>query len=118
MLGWKKLKAGDYVKTFETNKLWKISSVSSSIYFHKNYDIKIYRALYPENHKYFGNVANVSSSLYERVFTTQSIDQKCYGIIWINNFYTEYRNQKNPSEITDDNTITYLWQSSSIMSLH
>ena len=117
-VAWKKLKAGDYaVKTFETNKLWKINSVSSSIYFHKNYDIKIYRALYPENHKYFGNVANISSSLYERVFTTQSIDPKMLWYYLDHNFYTEYRNQKNPSEITDDNTITYLWQSSSIMSL-
>ena len=117
-VAWKKLKAGDYtVKTFEANKLWKIETVSSSIYFHKNYDIQVYRALYPENHKYFGNVANISSSLYERVFTTQSIDPKMLWYYLDHNFYTEYKNQKNPSDITDDNTITYLWQSSSIMSL-
>lgn len=117
-IAWKKLKGGDYtVKTFEANKLWKIETVSSSIYFHKNYDINIYRALYPENHKYFGNVANISSSLYERVFTTQSIDPKILWYYLDHNFYTEYKNQKDPLDITNNDTITYLWQSSSIMAL-
>ena len=117
-VAWKKLKGGDYtVKTFEAHKLWKIETVSSSIYFYDNYGIKLYRALYPENHKYFGNVANISSSLYERVFTTQSLDPKILWYYLDHNFYTEYANNKNPLEETDDNTITYLWQSSSIMSL-
>lgn len=115
-VAWKKLKGGDYtVKTFEANKLWQFETVTSSIYHHADYGIKLYRALYPENHKYFGNVANLSSSLYERVFTTQSIDPKILWYYLDHNFYTEYENEKNPLDITDDNTITYLWQSSSMM---
>lgn len=117
-VAWKKLKGGDYtVRTFEANKLWRFETVTSSIYHHAKYGMNLYRALYPENHKYFGNVANLSSSLYERVFTTQSIDPKLLWYYLDHNFYTEHEKEKNPLDITDDNTITYLWQSSSIMAL-
>jgi hypothetical protein len=79
-----------------------------------NYGIKVYRAFYPENHKYFGNVANISSSLYERVFTTQSLDPKILWYYLDHNYYTEYKSEKQPSFITTDDQITYLAESASL----
>ena len=116
---WKKLKKGDYtVRPFEIYKLWELSSDSTEP---KNYfglfDIKLYRALYPENHKYYGGVANLSSSLYERVFTTQSFDPKLLWYYLDHNFYTEYSKDKIPNVVTDYNRITYLAESSSMMVL-
>jgi hypothetical protein len=116
---WKKLKKGDYtVRPFEVYKLWEISSDSNEP---KNYyglfDIQIYRALYPENYKYYGGVANLSSSLYERVFTTQSLDPKLLWYYLDHNFYTEYSKDKFPNVITDYDRITYLAESSSMMVL-
>ena len=116
---WKKLKKGDYtVRPFEVYKLWEISSDSNEP---KNYyglfDIKIYRALYPENHKYYGGVVNLSSSLYERVFTTQSLDPKLLWYYLDHNFYTEYSKDKFPNVVTDYDRITYLAESSSMMVL-
>ena len=59
----KQLKAGDFtIRPFEVNKVWKFSSYMPEIEYLDNYGIKVYRAFYPENHKYFGNVANLSSS--------------------------------------------------------
>lgn len=111
----KKLKGGDYtIRPFKANKLWNISSYNPEVEYFGNYNIKIYRAFYPENHKYFGNVANISSSLYERVFTTQSLDPKILWYYLDHNFYTEYSNKKVPSFITPDNQITYLAESSSL----
>jgi hypothetical protein len=111
----KKLKAGEFtIRPFEINKLWKISTDNSEQYHYEKYDIKVYRAYYPENHKYFGNVANISSSLYERVFTTQSLDPKILWYYLDHNYYTEYRNEKLPSTITLDNQITYLSESASL----
>jgi hypothetical protein len=116
---WKKLKKGDYtVRPFEVYKLWEISSDSNEP---KNYyglfDIKIYRALYPENYKYYGGVVNLSSSLYERVFTTQSLDPKMLWYYLDHNFYTEYSKDKFPNVVTDYDRITYLAESSSMMVL-
>lgn len=122
-LAWKRLKAGEYtVKRFEANKRWEFTTDTSvnllnGPSYYQNYDIKLYRAFYPENHKYFGNVANISSSLYERVFTTQSIDPKLLWYYLEHNYYTEYQKEKVPGLLTPDDTITYLWQSSSMMVL-
>lgn len=116
---WKKLKKGDYtVRPFEVYKKWKISSDSNepNTYFGL-FDIKVYRAYYPENHKYFGGVANLSSSLYERVFTTQSVDPKLLWYYLDHNFYTEYSKEKIPNVITDYERITYLAESSSVFVL-
>lgn len=111
----KKLKGGEYtIRPFQTNKLWNISSYNPEVEYFGNYNIQIYRAFYPENHKYFGNVANISSSLYERVFTTQSLDPKILWYYLDHNFYTEHSNKKLPSFITPNNQITYLAESSSL----
>jgi hypothetical protein len=116
---WKKLKKGDYtVRPFEVYKLWEISSDSNEPNnYYGLYDINVYRSYYPENHKYYGGVANISSSLYERVFTTQSIDPKLLWYYLDHNFYTEYSKEKTPTVITDYSRITYLAESSSVMVL-
>ena len=111
----KKLKAGDYtIRPFEVNKLWNISSIIPESEYYQKFGINVYRAFYPENHKYFGNVANISSSLYERIFTTQSLDPKMLWYYLDHNYYTEYKNTKQPSFITDDNQITYMAESASL----
>jgi len=116
---WKKLKKGDYtVRPFEVYKLWEISSDSNEPKnYYGLYDINVYRSYYPENYKYYGGVANLSSSLYERVFTTQSVDPKMLWYYLDHNFYTEYSNDKIPNVITDYGRITYLAESSSMMVL-
>jgi hypothetical protein len=115
-VAWKKLKAGDYtVRSFEANKLWKINTDTNDQYYYDNIGTKVYRALYAENHKYFGKVANLSSSLYERVFPSQSLDPKLLWYHLDHTYYTEYENGKVPVFITEDATLTYLWQSSSIV---
>ena len=111
----KRLKAGDFtIRPFEVNKRWKISSYMPENEYYEKYGIKIYRAFYPENHKYFGNVATVSSSMYERVFTTQSLDPKMLWYYLDHNYYTEYKSEKQPSFITGDDQITYLAESASM----
>lgn len=111
----KRLKAGDFtIRPFEVNKVWKFSSYMPEVEYLDNYGIKVYRAFYPENHKYFGNVANISSSLYERIFTTQSLDPKILWYYLDHNYYTEYKSEKQPSFITTDDQITYLAESASI----
>ncbi len=116
---WKKLKKGDYtVRPFEVYKLWQISSdVVEPRNYYGLFDIQLYRALYPENHKYYGGVANLSSSLYDRVFTTQSLDPKLLWYYLDHNFYTEYSKDKIPNVVTDYERITYLAESSSMMVL-
>lgn len=116
---WKKLKKGEYtVRPFEVYKLWEISSDAiEPNTFYRLFDIQVYRSLYPENHKYFGGVANLSSSLYERVFTTQSLDPKMLWYYLDHNFYTEYAKEKIPNVVTDYDRITYLAESSSVMVL-
>lgn len=116
---WKRLKKGDYtVRPFEVYKKWELSSdPSDEKVFYQNFGIRVYRALYPENHKYFGGVANLSSSLYERVFTTQSLDPKLIWYYLDHNFYTEYSKDKIPNVVTDYGRITYLAESSSVVVL-
>lgn len=111
----KTLKSGDYtIRPFEVNKLWTISSDISDYEYYENFGIKVYRAFYPENHRYFGNVATISSSMYQRVFTTQSIDPKVLWYYLDHNFYTEYDKNKQPLNITNQHQITYLAESSSV----
>jgi hypothetical protein len=96
---YKPLKSGEYTITpFEINKKWKISAYASDSNFYSSLNADIFRVFYPENHKYFGNVVNISSSLYERTFTTQSLDPK---ILWYwldNKFYDEYNVDKIPAD--------------------
>lgn len=114
---WKKLKKGDYtIRPFEVYKRWGLSSDVNDIeHYVGRFGIKIYRALYPENHKYYGNIATLGSSLYHRVFLTQSWDPKLLWYYLDHNFYTEYRKDKYPNVITDYERITYLAESSSVM---
>jgi hypothetical protein len=116
---WKKLKKGDYtVRPFEVYKNWILSSDSTDkLSYFGLFDIKIFRALYPENHKYYGGVANVGSSLYDRVFLSQSADPKLLWYYLDHNFYTEYSKEKIPNVVTDYDRITYLAESSSMMVL-
>ncbi len=117
-LCFKQLKAGDYtVKTFEANKLWEFRTNETEYYFYKNFGINTYRALYPENYKYFGNVITISSSMYERTFTTQSLDPKILWYYLDHNYYTDYRKDKLPLITTDDEIITYLSNSASLMTI-
>jgi hypothetical protein len=113
---WKKLQKGDYtVRPFEANKLWEITTNLQDRNYFGNSGIKVYRAYYPENDRYFGNVANLSSSLYQRVFTTQSIDPKMIWYQLDNAYYTNYNWDKQPVLLTDNKRKTYLAESSSVM---
>ena len=114
-LAWKKLKAGEHtVREFQANKLWQFSSDSSDVFNYRNTRLGLYRTFYPENYKYFGQVANLSSSLYERVFTTQSLDPKVLWYYMDHRYYTPFTTEKIPSTITDDNLIANHYLSGSI----
>lgn len=99
---YKKLKKGDYeVKPLRTYKKWNFASDDSSTFagrstYYGENGIQIYRSFYPENDKYFGAVANLSSSVYERVFTTQSIDPKLIWYYLDHTFYTNLTPDKRP----------------------
>lgn len=113
---WKRLKKGDYtVKPFPVYKLWEVNSQTGSVDYYGNYNIGVYRALYPQNNLYFGGVANISSSLYQRLIPSQSHDPKVLWYYLDHNFYTEYDKDKSPTVITDNSRITYLAQSSSLV---
>lgn len=113
---WKRLKKGDYtVKPFPVHKLWEITTLSDSGDYYGNYDIGIYRVLYPQNNLYFGGVANISSSLYQREMTTQTLDPKILWYYLDHNFYTEYDKDKSPTILTDNRRVTYLAESSSLL---
>lgn len=113
---WKRLKKGDYtVKRLPVYKLWEIQSSSGSLNYYNNYNIKPYLALYPENNLYFGGVANISSSLYQRTRPSQSLDPKILWYYLDHNFYTEYNKEKTPTVLTDNRRITYLAQTSSLL---
>lgn len=115
---WKKLKKGEYtVRPFEVYKLWELSTSNDPKIYYGSFGINVYRAYYPENHKYFGGVANLSSSLYDRVFATQSVDPKLLWYYLDHNFYTEYSKDKIPNVVTDYDRITYLAESSSVVVL-
>ena len=114
-LAWKKLKSGEYtVREFQVNKLWELSSYSLSPIDYIKTELGLYRTFFPENYKYFGQVANVSSSLYERVFTTQSLDPKVLWYYMDHNYYSPVPTQKTPLTITDDNLIANHYLSGSL----
>jgi hypothetical protein len=99
---YKKLKKGDYeVKPFKAFKKWQFASDNSETRagvstYYENYGIKILRAFYPENDKYFGNIANISGSNYHRIFTTQSFDPKMIWYYLDHTFYTNNFPDKIP----------------------
>ena len=118
---YKNLKKGDYVvKPFKTHKTWDIASDHSENFvgistFYETSGIKIYRVLYPEDDRYFGNVANISSSIYDRPFTTQSVDPK---LIWyqLNHTYYDYFEYKRtPLKAYPSDVKTHLYESSSVI---
>jgi hypothetical protein len=112
---WKKLKRGDYtVRPFEVYKLWEVTTDTTDRNYFKNYGIEVYRALYPENHLYFGGIANISSSLYQRVFTTQSMDPKMLWYYLDHNFYTDHSKDEEPTILTEFDRVLYLAESSSM----
>lgn len=117
----KKLKRGDYeVKPYQAYKKWNLASDDSSTQagvstYYQNSGIQIYRSFYPENHKYFGNVANISSSNYERVFTTQSFDPKLIWYYLDHQFYTNNEENRFPNFLTSTRTKTFHYESGSVM---
>lgn len=114
----KSLKRGDYTVTpFESNKFWKINTLDNSPYLYSNLGIKVYRVLYPENHKYIGRILNISSSLYENHYVSQSVDPKVLWYYLDHNYYTDYDKNKSPANITDYNTFTDLSESGSMMTI-
>lgn len=120
-LVYKNLKKGDYeVKPFKTYKNWKFGSDSSetfaglSTYF-ETVGIKVYRAYYPENDKYFGGVANISSSIYERVFPTQSLDPKLIWYYLDHNYYDNFQKDSFSTKLFGSLTKTNLYESSSVV---
>ena len=112
----KRLKSGEYtVKPITAKKTWEFTTNSSSINYYDNFKIQPLRFLYPENHKYFGNVVNISSSLYQRSFTSQSLDPKLLWYYLDHNYYTEYKNEKVSSVVTDFTLEKYLSESGSML---
>ena len=99
----KRLKRGDFeVRPFQANKLWKFASDDTETFagkstFYENMGMKIYRVYYPENDLYYGAVVNISSSLYSRVFTTQSIDPKMLWYSMDHKYYNQFKNDGNPA---------------------
>jgi len=120
-LVYKNLKKGDYeVKPFKTFKTWKFASDNSEEFtgistYYETLGINVYRAFYPENDKYFGAVANISSSMYQRVFTTQSIDPKLIWYYLDHNFYDNFQKNSYSPKLFGSNTRTHLFQSSSVV---
>lgn len=113
---WKKLKKGDYtVRPFEVYKLWNFNTDSGSRDYYGNHGINVYRSLYPENHKYYGNVATISSSLYDRVFTSQSLDPKILWYYLDHVYYTDESKEKDPALLAEFERKLYLAESSSVM---
>lgn len=118
---YKNLKKGDYeVKPFQTFKKWNFASDNSdtflgtSTYF-ETVGINIYRALYPENNKYFGGVANLSSSVYQRSFPTQSLDPKILWYYLDHNYYDNFDRNSYSTKLFGNTTKTNLWESSSVV---
>jgi hypothetical protein len=79
--------------------------------------INVFKYLYPENEKYFGNILNISSSLYENVVFNQAIDPKLVWYYLDHNFYRDNLRDRESSIITDNNTNSYLTNSGSILLL-
>jgi len=114
-LAWKKLKAGEHtVREFQANKLYQLSSDPNNVFNYRQTRLGLYRTFFPENFKYFGQVANLSSSLYERIFTTQSLDPKVLWYYMDHRYYAPITTQKIPSTVTDDNLIANHYLSGSM----
>jgi len=114
-LVWKKLKRGDYtVRPFEVYKLWEITTNTFDRNYYENFGINVFKALYPENHLYIGGIANISSSLYHRVFTTQSIDPKMIWYHLDHTFYTDHKKDEDPTILTEFDRELYLAETSSV----
>lgn len=102
----KKLKSGDYtIRPITVKKTWEFTTNTSSINYYGNHKIEPYRFLYPENHKYFGNVVNISSSLYQRPFLSQSLDPKLLWYYLDHNYYTDYNKTDKVSSYVLDYTL-------------
>lgn len=115
---WKQLKAGDYtVRHFQANKKWKFNTISTDGEYYENQGIAIYRALYPENNKYFGNVLNLSSDMYRNTYTSQSIDPKQLWYSLDHNHYTVYSDYRMYDYSLDEQYKGYLWETSSVFML-
>lgn len=119
----KRLKRGDFeVRPFQANKLWKFASDDSETHagkssFYQNLGIDVYRVLYPENNLYYGGVANVSSSLYQRVFTTQSLDPKMLWYSMDHKYYNQFKNDNNPAYLLSTKTEINLSVSGSLIKI-
>ena len=112
----KRLRKGDYtVRPITVKKLWEFSTNTASINYYPHFNIQPLRSLYAENHKYFGNVANISSSLYERVFQSQSLDPKLLWYYLDHNYYSDHKTEKIPSQITGTDFSSYLAESGSLL---
>ncbi len=115
---WKQLKAGDYtVRHFQANKTWKFNTLSNDVDYYENHNINVYRVLYPENNKYFGNVLNLSSDMYRNSYTSQSIDPKQLWYYLDHNFYTVYSDYRMYDSTGEENSNNYLWETSSLFVL-
>ncbi len=79
--------------------------------------INAYRFFYPENHKYFGNVINISSSLYSNDYPHQPIDPKILWYYLDHNFYKDYFPDKFASTAIDDDQSNLLADTGSILVL-
>lgn len=79
--------------------------------------INAYRFFYPENHKYFGNVINISSSLYSNDYPHQPIDPKILWYYLDHNFYKDYFPDKFASMAVDDDQSNILAETGSILVL-
>lgn len=77
--------------------------------------INVFRYFYPENEKYFGNILNVSSSLYQNSYTLQPLDPKLLWYYLDHNYYRDYRKDKNPADETNFDTNNYLSPTGSII---
>lgn len=79
--------------------------------------LNAYRFLYPENDKYFGNVMNISSSLYSNPYTYQKIDPRMIWYYLDHNFYKDYYIDKFASTALDDNLANVLSNTGSLLVL-
>ena len=114
----KNLKKGDYtVREFTTKKTWEFTTDSGSVNYYQKLGLQPLRVLYPENHRYFGNIVNLSSSLYTRPFNSQSLDPKLIWYYLDHNHYKDYDNIKNSVTVSDYNSEIYLSESGSLLLL-
>lgn len=114
----KTLKKGDYtVREFTTKKTWEFTTDTGSINYYNNFGMQPLRILYPENHRYFGNIVNLGSSLYTRPFQSQSLDPKLLWYYLDHNHYKDYDNVKNSSTVSDYSSEIYLSESGSMLLL-